>query len=190
MTSDAVASGCRIALFRPFRDGPAGVARNVLLPVLEGYGAVDIVADPTFDRAPPQGVFRREYTEQAPPGPVHRFDDHAWQEGVRTIIGRADVAVLDLSAVSPNLVWEVAQCYRSLPPYRVILVLDSAAPRARSLQDHMRDFYNLLGKHPEMPRDVRPYVLIFTPGPSQEAALTIDIHRKMCEIVERETALR
>src|SRR6058998_1299072 len=50
-TSDAVASGCRIALFRPFRDGPAGVARNVLLPVLEGYGAVDIVADPTFDRA-------------------------------------------------------------------------------------------------------------------------------------------
>jgi len=185
MTGAAGASGCRIGLFRPFREDSSALARNALLPILEGYGTVEVVGDPTFDRAAADGVYRVEYGEGAP-GQPHRFANEEWQERVRAIIEASDVAVLDISAVSPGIVWEVAQCYRALPDYRVMLVLNQAALAGRSLADYIREFYALLGQHPEMPRDINPYVFLFSPGAGQEEALAVDVHRKMCEIVQRD----
>jgi hypothetical protein len=185
LTAAAAANGCRIALFRPFREETSALARNALLPILEGYGVVDVVGDPTFDQAPVEGMFGQEQAKDVP-RPIHRFSEEEWRRRVREIIEDCDVAVLDVSIASPGVVWEVAQCYAALPDYRVMLVLSQTAVAARPVGDFVREFYALLGQHPEMPRDVHPYVFLFTPGAGQEEALVVDVHRKMTEIVQRE----
>jgi hypothetical protein len=187
LTEAAAVGGCRIALFRPFRDETSALARNALLPILEGYGVVEVVGDPTFDRAAPEGVFRQEYGDAAP-GQPHRFTNEEWQPRVAAIIEACDVAVLDVSIVSPGVVWEAARCYSTLPDYRVMLVLSQAALAGRRLDDFIRELYGLLGQHPEMPRDVHPRVFLFTPGAGEEEALAAAIHDKMIEIVVREPA--
>lgn len=183
---EAQSQGCRIVVFRPFHSETSALARNALIPILEGYGRVDIVTDSTFERSAPSGIFGLDHTGSR--ARLHRFADAEWRAGVLALIRAADVAVVDITVTSPNVIWEVAQCYGLLPDHRVMLMLSAGIFGARSLQQYMRDFYRLLGENPEMPRDVRPFVFVFTPGAGQEVTLALAIHQKMGEIVARESS--
>jgi hypothetical protein len=50
------------------------------------------------------------------------FDDPKWKDGVLNILERTDIAVVDVSTVSENVLWELKNCLRYLSPTRVILI--------------------------------------------------------------------
>lgn len=182
-TSVAQQSGCRIALFRSFNEKSSSLARSALAPILAGYGRVDIVLDETFEHTQSQGVFGGEVFDFSGLCRVHRFANVEWKDRVEEIIRDCDITVVDSTTVNPGVMWELAQCYKYLPPYRVYLVIDAVALEGHSIKDHMQEFYHALQTHPEMPKNVRPYVFIFEPSAGQQEALATDIHRKMLKII-------
>src|SRR6185503_14330597 len=142
MTPAADATACQIALFRPFRKDTSRMAR-ALLSILQGYGTVNLVGDPTFDEAVESGIFRRSDSKVDHAVVVHRFAD-VWKPGVRELIEGADVAILDVSIIGAGVVWEIAQCYDVLPEYRVMLVLSQAALAGRNYHAFVGELYTLL----------------------------------------------
>ena len=142
-------SGCEIALFRPFDDDYSKFARNIIIPLLDGYGRVVYVTDRTFEDSSYRGVLGRPYSEYSdhireiakdadestrkmlelvdsvqggdPMRSAGReFKDEEWREKVQELFDRLDIAVIDVSTASPNVLWELRECYHRLPPERVI----------------------------------------------------------------------
>jgi hypothetical protein len=182
-TYTAQQKGCRIAVFRPFDRRSSTLARSALIPILAGYGKVDIVLDETFERAESDGEFGGQVDHFDELCTVHRFADSEWKDRVAEIIRDSDIAIIDWTTISPGVLWEIAQCYMYLPPYRIYGVVDGGVLESSSLKHHMSSFYDAIAAHPEMPEDVRPYIFYFAPGASQQMTLAIDIHRKMLEII-------
>jgi hypothetical protein len=118
----SVHSGCRIGLFRPFHSDYSAQAKNLLLPLLRGYGPVFFVEDESFTESGFTGLWSKDY--QALPGIVggHRYTDEEWQKQVQAQLDDVDVAVVDISAPSANVVWEIKQCYDRLPSHRILFV--------------------------------------------------------------------
>jgi hypothetical protein len=143
-------TGCSIAFFRPFDTRYAEWARNLILPVLKSYGRVTHVTDGAFEAAPGQGGLSAAYEDQVKDVLSRideydtatrrmidltqkvvgsdllagtRMDDATWKAGVLDLLTRTDVAVVDVSTVSDNVLWELANCLRRLPPERVILIV-------------------------------------------------------------------
>jgi hypothetical protein len=188
-------SGCRIAFFRPFRNEKLStLARNCLVPLLNGYGSVFFVADETYDAAKPEiavGSWVTEYSEQPELiGGRPRFDV-AWQRHVLEALEGADIAVVDVSVPSVNVLWEIKQCYDLLPAHRVLFVanadhiLDEAtlneaydltygrithdpdvaerirAKVERSLQEHIKNLMNGLRSFEDIKRGISPTFLVY-----------------------------
>jgi hypothetical protein len=170
-------------LFRSFEERSSSLARSALAPILAGYGMLDIVLDETLERAESEGVFGLEGGDIGELCKLHRFANAEWKDRVAEIIRDCDIAIIDLTRVSPGVIWELAQSYKHLPPYRIYGVINAGALENRSLKNHMTAFYDTLRTHPEMPANVRPYVFIFVPSAWQQEALANDIHRKMLEII-------
>ena len=157
---------CRIVFFRPFDTRYAEWARNLVIPLLNNYGHVTHVTDRAFEEAPGRGglsgayedfakdVLSRmdEYDEvtqkmiemtKAVVGSDmlagSSFEDSKWKNGVLKILAQSDVAVVDVSTVSDNVIWELANCFRRLIPEHVILIASRD-----SLQDVTRQSDALL----------------------------------------------
>jgi hypothetical protein len=178
---------CRIGLFRAFRSDSAELATNVLVPILMGYGEVQLVRDPTLEESKSHGVFG---FEKIPIATIPQFAIQQWQAKVREIIQTIDIAIIDVSVTTDGVMWEVAQCFAALPPYRVLLFVNGVELSNQSYTEYMKAFYHQLSAHPEMPRDVRPWVFYFAPVYGHEVVVSSAIHEKMKEIVEREHASR
>jgi hypothetical protein len=145
--------GCRIAFFRPFDTRYAKWARNLIIPFLKGYGRVVHLNDESFEQSDYQGVLSGPYEKLADDvisqkgrlSQVERemiemaeqmgddmiggwsFDDLNWQDYVLYLLPSIDIAVVDVSTVSDNLLWELRQCLYHLPPERVILIANWTA---------------------------------------------------------------
>jgi hypothetical protein len=197
LTAGAQESDCQIGLFRRFREGPSSLARSALVPILAGYGKVHIVVDKTLVQTTSEGVFGGQVGDLAALCEVHQFSNTEWKDRVAEIIQDCDVAVIDAAQILeecdvenfeetaeiPGLVWELAQCYMHLPPYRVYLALDAEALEGTTIEQLTRNLYEVLGMRTDMPRNVRPYFFLFSPSAWQQETLANDLHRKMCEIV-------
>lgn len=143
-------SGCPIGLFRPFHRDYSAQAKNLLLPLLRGYGTVFFVEDASFTESAFTGLWSKDY--QALPGIVggSRYTDEEWQRRVKAQLENIDVALVDISVPSANVVWEIKQCYDRLPSHRIIFVasadvLPTGLPA--DLQD--RDFQAAFWAHIE-----------------------------------------
>jgi hypothetical protein len=67
------------------------------------------------------------------------FSDDEWQEKVRALISISDIAVIDLSLISINLMWETVWCLLLLPPHRIFFVSLNRATWSAKLK-LVRDF--------------------------------------------------
>ncbi len=175
--------GCKIVLFRSFEEKSSSLARSALVPILTGYGMVEIVLDETYAHTEAHGIFGKESAGISDLYRLHRFTNAAWKGRVAEIIRDCDIAIIDLTRISPGVMWELAHCYENLPPYRIYGVINAAGFERTSFQDHMAHFYDTLGAHPEMPDNVHPYIFVFEPSAWNQEGLATDIHRKMVEII-------
>ncbi len=179
-------SGVRIAVFRPFGPLRSSLARNALVPILAGYGGVEIVMDPTLEETRPTGILGSTYKRLRDLAEVHRYNNEDWQEGVEAVIKQADIAIIDISVAREGVTWEMAKCYEYLPPHRVYCAVDSSiVEKEGSLIDHVRRIYDLIESQADTdyPRNVRPYVFTFWPVTGHQLAIAQDVHRKMSELV-------
>ena len=84
---------------------------------------VDIcVGEADFD-----GLWSHDYEKL--PGLVggHTYTNEEWQQQVVAQLDDVDVAVVDISSPSTNVIWEIRQCYDRLPSHRIILVASASA---------------------------------------------------------------
>lgn len=179
-------SGFRIVVFRPFTPRASSLARNTLIPVLAGYGSVEIVIDTTLEKVHPKGYLGRGYRDIEEFAHVHSYSNEKWREGVSKVIESADLAVIDISRPRPNVAWEMAKCYEVLPPHRIYCAVDAKIiSKSGTLIDHIKRIYNEieLDKSTKFPHNIRPYSFLFWPRRGIELAFANDIHKKMCEIV-------
>ena len=143
-------SECQITFFfRPFDSRYAEWARNLVIPLLMSYGRVVHVGDNFFKESPTIGVlslaYRQhveevlsrmdEYSEatkkviemtKAATGTDmlsgRKFNDSKWKESVLMELKRTDIAVVDISTASENVLWEPKNCFRYSCPLRVVLI--------------------------------------------------------------------
>ena len=167
LATEASHAGCRIAFFRPFNPVFAGQARNLLVPILEGYGWVFFVSNDAFLQKRDEGAWGWEY--QTFPGLMrikgHHFPDEEWRLKVLETLDEIDIAVIDVSVPSPNVVWEVKQCYDRLPPHRVILVASTESLARDSIQertDQLLESLRILGADPKVESHLRFLVYLGT----------------------------
>jgi hypothetical protein len=124
---EAARAGCHIGMFRPFNSANSNEAKNVLLPLLRGYGTVYVVSDDSFDRTRSDGAWTRDYARFPQHAPAHRYTEVDWQVRVQAEIEKLDVAVVDVSVPSASLAWEIKQCVERLPSHRIIFVASTSA---------------------------------------------------------------
>jgi hypothetical protein len=76
--AEAVRAGCRIGLFRPFNSANSREAKNVLLPLLRGYGSVYVVSDDSLDQATFDGTWSRDIQQLPQYADDYRYADADW----------------------------------------------------------------------------------------------------------------
>lgn len=193
---------CRIVFFRPFDTRYAEWARNLVLPLLKNYGLVTHVSDRAFEDSPGRGglsgaygdfvkdVLSRmdeydeptrkmiEMTKAAGGADMlsgKSFDDATWRDGVCKILDKTDVAAVDVSTVSDNVLWELTNCYCRLTPAHVILIASRDA-----LQDVTRRQDALLAVFSEAGIAGTQPVLVYHPTIALKFAE--ELHERMSEI--------
>lgn len=191
-------TGCRIGFFRPFHSDYSAQAKNLLLPMLRGYGSVFFVVDDSFDESKFDGLWSKDYKDL--PGLVggHRYTDDEWQRQVLAQLENIDVAIVDISVPSANLVWEIKQCYDRLPSYRIIFVAnavvlsggipsDFATPEfQQALWSHFEQILKglmELGANPT----TKPLCLVYSPQVEGQVWLAHAVFQAMSNIVAVET---
>lgn len=181
---DRQSRGCEIVLFRRFGESQSKFARESLAPILGSYGRVRVVADRWFDES---GLAdkRKDFVNEMPSSvaefvggvdDARRFSDSSWKTGVAQMVDEADIAVIDISEVTDNVVWEIARCYRRLPPHRIIFI----AERRR-----MPNLQSILRRADIVARD-SPEVLQYEIGGGLELELRRSFYARMQAIVEIE----
>jgi hypothetical protein len=189
-TLQARAIGCHISVFRSFNENASSFARNALIPVLSGYGKVDVVVDKTIVETRPTGVFGLQADGAVDSYcTVHRFKDEEWKERVREIIKDTDIALIDTTQLTPGLAWEMIECYWELPPHRVQLMVDARLLKKVSMQSHMADWYAAIESSPHV-HDVRPSVFVVLPGMLQQELMVEEMHNMMTYIVHEDERLQ
>lgn len=162
---DAREFGCSIALFRPLEEPYAGYAHNWIIPLLDGYGRVTHVTDNSFESSQCDGLLGTTHGEypcamsavMTDPGDAERevfnladriagsdvmslygkqLDASEWKQMVGDLLDALDVAVVDTSEITETVLWEIENCYRRLPPERVVLIAHANSPER--LETHSR----------------------------------------------------
>ena len=193
---------CRIVFFRPFDTRYAEWARNLVIPLLKNYGRVTHVTDRGFEDSHGRGglsgahedfvkdVLSRMDDYDEPTRKMiemtkavvgsdmlagNTFDDATWRDGVLKILDKTNVAVVDVSTVSDNVLWELANCYRRLTPAHVILIASRDA-----LQDVTRRQDALLAVLSEARIAGTQPVLVYHPVIALKFAE--ELHERMSQI--------
>jgi hypothetical protein len=113
-----------IIALRPFHHQVASyLYRSLVAPVLGCYGVVNVVSDESFVRS--EGKLDDRALDVRIMGDgrtAMSFSDEEWQKKVIAQIANSDLAVIDLSIPSVNLLWETARCIQFLPPHRILFV--------------------------------------------------------------------
>jgi hypothetical protein len=184
----ARAQGCRIALFRSFEEGPSKLTRSVLIPVLSGYGRLDVVFDQTLADAQDRG-FLGEEAKLERLATLHRFENAEWRDRVAELIEQTDIAVIEATRLTPGVAWELANCFKYLPPWRVYPVINLEV-LDEPLKEYLASLYERAGPEMGMPRDIRPRFFFLGEGANQGEAIALDVHAKMVGIVAIESGVQ
>ncbi len=154
--------GARITLLRRFSSEYSDIVKNVIVPLLQGFGPVELVGDRTLDHADYHG--RLSVDLAAMPGLLkmseRRFTHEEWKQKVEEILRKTDVAVIDISEPTDSLIWEMAHCYNLLQQHRIILLIGVDALATRSLEEHVTEVLQKLSAH-DVPGDVGPIAIVY-----------------------------
>jgi hypothetical protein len=142
--------GALITFLRRFSPEYSDLAKNTVVPLLQTFGSVVFVGDRTFESVGCHGLWSVDLN--AAPGLLKRseqlFTDEEWKREVRKMIERSDVAVIDISDLTDNLIWELAQCYEVLPPHRIIaLVGVDVLLSGKSMENHREEILRRLAPY-------------------------------------------
>jgi hypothetical protein len=187
LAAAARASGCRITLFRSFDPSASRLTRNVLLPILAGYGDLHVVFDPTLGNVEAESFLGETTQELEQWATVHRFDHPEWRARVGELIARTDIAVIEATRLTPGVAWEFARCVKDLPPWRVYPIVDTDGLDGVSVGDHFKMFHATVGQEPDMPPDVRTRWFYLGEGASRQETVAEDVHQKMLTIIAIES---
>ena len=181
---------CTIAYFRPFTAKHARDARNLVVPLLDGYGRVIHVNDLTFESVDQDYLHGQEYSDVLGKfrmrTQARNFDDANWQVGVQKILSKVDIAVVDISNLSPNVLWELANCYAQLPQNRVLGIV-----RSRNPQQDVERFADLSLKLEPfgIDKNIRPYVLMYFDEVEGRVWFMNALHQTMLKIAQDSPAV-
>jgi len=167
---------CAIVLFRPAEDSCAERARNWIIPILDGYGHVTHVSDEAFDVSERNGKFI------APRG--KRFEDPQWRRHVRDLVDTLDVAVVDTTAITDEILWEIETCYRHVPSARVIVIAYAVSESDRL--SHAEELSESLAARTV---DTRPEPLLAYAENEGLGRFAEALHARMIDIVDGSAAI-
>lgn len=185
----ARARGCRITLFRSFADGPSRLTRNILLPLLAGYGDLNVVFDQTLGSAERESFLGEEVPDLGRIATVYRFKSSEWPDRVAELIAQTDIAIIEATKLTPGVVWEFARCIKVLPPWRVYPLVDLDGLGDTPVAQHIARFYERVGREPDMPEDVRTRWFYLGPGAFQAETISTDLHGRMLAIIAIESGV-
>ena len=196
--------GCRIAFFRPFRPDYSEKARNLLVPLLRNYGDVFFVEDDTFEGQPIGDTFVASgFKALRGLERGRRYSNDEWMARVQQQLQDVDIAVVDISVITPHVVWELNECYDRLPGHRLILVAAGDTFGPGPVTDHVDEIQRhavavvsrLLELNPDLPPDhpkrhLKPLLLVYGDHPDGRVWLLAALHHAMQNIVALETTER
>jgi hypothetical protein len=185
----AVGWRARLGVFRSFNPSASRLTRNVLLPILAGYGDVSIVFDPTLEDVEGESFLGEATPELEQIATVHRFDNTEWRARVGELIARTDITVIEATRLTPGVAWEFARCLKELPPWRVYPVAHLDGLDGVPLAEHVKTVYAVVGQESEMPRGVRTRWFYLGLKAFQKETVAADVHEKMSSIIAIESGL-
>ena len=134
-----------IMTLRPFGNASTALLfRDLVAPVFGCYGDLRVISDEAYG-----GVAKKtddQTLDLQQLGDVRlaeKLSDQDWRRAVLRLILQSDVAVIDLTLPSPNVLWEAARCIAFLPPHRVFLIGVRGIPWERSMalvRDYLEDY--------------------------------------------------
>jgi len=125
-----------LALRRFHSQAMAYLYRNLVAPAVGCYGIVTTVADESLRsgerRARDASLL--DVAAFGDPQVALTIADRGWTQQVAGLIATSDLAVIDLTQPTVQLLWEAACCLELLPAHRVIVVGIQGTPWAEVLQ--------------------------------------------------------
>ncbi len=154
------ASKVRVAYLRSFREDDSYAARDQLGPILGCIGRLTTVHNPDYI----QGLTDVDGHSQQEDAwfawlelgeilgdglAAVKLEDARWQEDVLEILRTSDLAVIDLTEASDNLIWELTRALEILPGNRVLTLCRQGtaapehAPRPIEYETSLKGRYRL-----------------------------------------------
>jgi hypothetical protein len=113
---------CNIIFLRGFRQEARADVPNRVLPCIGCYGRLmwlrNTVKVVEQDKV---GFLTGETITDAGAQPLSNDD---WHAALQTLLRQADLAVVDFSVLSDNLMWEIEQCLQQMPAERIVLIAE------------------------------------------------------------------
>jgi len=116
-------------LLRPFRSTSSEYAKDAVLPVLGSVGGGITVEDSSFRAARARSIpfaVRLDVVSA-----LHSMKPYIvgtdWKTEVDMLIAESDVAVVDVTELTEDVVWEMEQCFHHLPSCRVVFIADASS---------------------------------------------------------------
>jgi hypothetical protein len=120
----------RIIALRAFHHEPASILfRDLVAPVLGCYGDLIVVKDDSYLRTRKKVDGRiPDFQQLGDPALAMQFSDEEWRERIVGIILESDLAVIDLTMPTMNILWETSRCLMFLPPHRIFMIGSKGIP--------------------------------------------------------------
>jgi len=134
-----------IMTLRPFGNTATSLLfRDLVAPILGCYGDLRVISDEAYDGASKKTDDQTlDFQQLGDVRLAEKLSDQDWRSGVLLLILQSDVAVIDLTMPSLNVLWEAARCIAFLPPHRVFLIGVRGIPWERTMalvRDYLEDY--------------------------------------------------
>ncbi|MGA8088661.1 MAG: hypothetical protein WCA10_15235 [Terracidiphilus sp.] len=115
-------------LLRPFQATSSEYAKNAILPVLGSVGGGITVEDSSFRKARLRSIpfAVRLDVVAALNSMIPYIVSSDWKTEVDTLIAESDVAVVDVTKLTEDIIWEIERCFNHLPSCRIIFIVETS----------------------------------------------------------------
>ncbi|WP_153041070.1 hypothetical protein [Paraburkholderia monticola] len=129
---------CRILLLRSFYQESHASLYKKIFPVIGCYGRLVALRNPTQKAAADiLGAMHSRFLTDVEEHLVARGD---WHTEVTRFLRTCDLAVIDITASSDAIRWELSEALRLLPADRLILIIEYSKDAHSSLQSALRTY--------------------------------------------------
>jgi hypothetical protein len=174
-----------IMTLRPFGNASTALLfRDLVAPILGCYGDLRVISDKAYGGSSKKTDDQTLDLQQL--GDVRlaeKLSDQDWRRAVLQLILQSDVAVIDLTMPSLNVLWEAARCIAFLPPHRVFLIGVRGIPWEHTMalvRDYLDDYRLQFAEYlPAGTSSLRPPKPISYGGSFRSIQFRLEICRRM-----------